>query len=255
MIAYLPKWSVLACLALAAPASAIRQEVPQDADSSSEIVVVGVRKVESGDIVVSAVPRCTRREGDPIDAVQVPLGIRNQSVIGPDATGVIRLHDDDEPVLGPAVWQRAGNAIGDYRFRVPEDGKPLCIGASPYATHGFGQLRRIVSADGMHGRYVHFSARVKTRKAEEVRLWLVAGDVVNRRYRGGDTHDKPIRGTQGWQQVDLIVGPVPDYANHISYGFLLWGRGDVWLADPALEVLSREQALQVASLPVSRLKN
>ncbi|NYT39818.1 hypothetical protein HZY97_03550 [Sphingomonas sp. R-74633] len=254
-IACAPVWSVLACLALAAPASAVRQEAPQDAEPSNEIIVVGVRKAEGSEIVVRAVPRCYGRDGDPIDAVPVPQGIRTQSVIAPDATGTIRWRDDDEPILGPAVWQRTGNAIGDYRFRVPTDGKPLCIGALPSAAQGFAQLRRIVAADGMHGRYVHFSARVMTRKAGEVRFWLAAGDARNRRYRGGDTRHKPIRGTHGWQQVDLIVGPVPSYANHISYGFLLWGRGDAWLADPVLEVLSREQALSVASLPISKLRN
>ncbi len=181
-------------LALGATASAVAQEAPQDEDASNEIVVVGVRKAE-GDIVVRGAPRCYDRDGDPFDTVPVPRGIGVQSVIGPDATGTVRWHPDDEPILGPSVWQRTGNAIGDYRFRVPADGtKPLCIGALPFATQGFGQLRRIVTAEGMHGRYLHFSARVQTRKAGEVRFWLATGDAHNRRYRGGDTRHQPIRG-------------------------------------------------------------
>jgi hypothetical protein len=247
----LRRTSVL-CLALAAAGPAAAQEKAQDEDASSEIVVTGVRKAE-GNIVVRGAPRCYGRDGDPFDTVRVPSGIGVQSVVGPDAEGTVRWHADDEPILGPGIWQRTGNAIGDYRYRVPIDGKPLCIGSLPSATQGFGQLRRIVTADGMHGLYLHFSARVSTRKAGEVRLWLAAGDAHNRHYRGGDTRKQPIRGTTDWQQVDLIVGPVPSYANHVSYGFLLQGRGDVWLADPVLAVLTREQATSLASMPISRL--
>ena len=229
------------------------QDRPGDLVDETPIVASGVRPVEDAELLVQARARCRPRAGDPFDRVGVPRGVGGQSVIGPDATGTVRHHADDEPVLGPAIWQRAGNAIGDYVFRVPEDGSPLCIGAERYATTGFAQLRRIVGAEGVRGKYLHFSARVATRRAGQVRFWLMAGDADNRRGRGGDTRDAPISGTHGWQQVDLVVGPVPDYADHVSYGFLLRGRGDAWLADPRLEVIDRAQARAVASLPISRL--
>ena len=243
-------------LALLAPAAALAQETPPaEVDTGGEIVVTGMLAPDPG-IVVEAVPLCYDRDGDPFDTVPVPSGVRGQSVIGPDANGVVRWHEDDQPVLGPAIWQRTGTAIGDYHFRVPaEADKPLCIGARAHATNGFASLRRIVAADGMHGRYVHFSARVATRKAGLVRFYLAAGDEFHRRGRGGDTSDSPLHGTSGWRTVHLVVGPVPPYANHISYGFLLMGRGDVWLRDAKLEVLTREQAQAIASLPISRVGN
>ena len=243
-------------LALLAPAAALAQEAPPaEADTGDEIVVTGMLAPDPG-IVVEAQPRCYERDGDPFDTVPVPSGVREQSVIGPDANGVVRWHEDDQPVLGPAIWQRTGNAIGDYHFRVPaEADKPLCIGARAHATNGFASLRRIVAADGTHGRYVHFSGRVATRKAGLVRFYLAAGDEFHRRGRGGDTSDSPLHGTSGWRTVHLVVGPVPPYANHISYGFLLMGRGDVWLSDAKLEVLTREQAQAIASLPISRVGN
>ena len=239
----------LVALALAAPSVALAQEE----DAGYEIVVSGVLPEEEG-IVVEAMPRCSPRDGDPFDAVPVPRGISEQSVIGPDQSGVIRWHEDDQPILGPAIWQRTGTAIGDYRFRVPSEAdKPICIGSLISATQGFASLRRIVSAEGMHGRYVHFSARVSARRASLVRFYLAAGDEHHRRGRGGDTSATPMGGTYGWRKVSLLVGPVPAYANHISYGFLLGGRGDAWLADARLDVLTREEALKVSAMPLSRV--
>ncbi|MES2987252.1 MAG: hypothetical protein V4808_05055 [Pseudomonadota bacterium] len=244
----------LLALTLLVPRAALAQEVPE-IDRGNEIVVTGILPEEEG-IVVEAPPRCYGRDGDPLDTVPVPRGVGEQSVIGPEANRVVSWHEDDQPILGPTVWQRTGNAIGDYRFRVPEEAdKPVCIGARISATNGFASLRRIIAADGMHGRYLHFSARVSTRNAGQVRFYMVAGDEFHRRGRGGDTSATPIMGTHGWRTVNMIIGPVPAYANHISYGFLLQGRGDAWLSDAKLELLTREEAKAVASLPLSAVGN
>lgn len=244
----------LFCLSLAMPSAALAQDVVED-NPGNAIIVSGVLPEGDG-LVVEARPRCTARDGDPLDTVPVTHGVGELRVIGPDERGVIRWHQDDQPILGPTIWQRTGNAIGDYRFRVPlEAEKPICVGATASATNGYAGLRRIVSAEGMHGRYVHFSARVSTRAAGLVRFYLAAGDEQHRRGRGGDTSASPIGGTGGWRTVHLVVGPVPKYANHISYGFLLQGRGDAWLADSKLEVLTQEQALAVTSLQLSPLGN
>jgi hypothetical protein len=215
-----------------------------------EIVVTAVRP-PAEEVVVTAPPHCRRRPGDPADLVPVSKGITNQRVIAPGANGALEWRRDDEPLLGPAVWQRAGNAIGDYRYRTPGDGTPLCIGALLDHPNGWGQLRQIVAAEAMRGKYLHFSALVATRQADEVRFWLAAGDAKNQRGIGGDTHTQPIFGTHGWRQVDLVIGPVPKFANHVSYGFLLYGGGDVWLNAPRLEVLDYDAAQHVAAEPVS----
>jgi hypothetical protein len=129
----------------------------------------------------------------------------------------------------------------------------MCIGAAIDAPSGWGQLRRLVAVEpGMVGRYIHFSALVAARNAEEIRFWLaVAGRTEE--YRGGDTHATPINGTFGWKQVDVIVGPVPAFADHISYGFLLYGRGDVWLTDPVLQVQTLAEVKAIPALPTSAL--
>lgn len=250
--------ATFALLALSGPGHAQEDPEPKEVvvvgiRRAPEVVVVGKRRVP--EVEVHAPPRCRLRPDDPADLVDVDRRAREQRVIAPDRTGKLVWRLDDEPVQGPTVWQRAGNAIGDYRFRASDDGTPLCMGARTDDPAGYAQLRQIVDASGMLGGYVHFSALVATRKVDQVTFWLVAGEKKNRWGRGGDTRADPIRGTHGWQQVDIVVGPIPRGANHISYGFLLHGRGDVWLVRPKLEVITREQAKVAASLPISPLEN
>jgi len=227
-----------------------RPPAPDDTTQTQEIVVTAVRPPPN-EVVVRAPPHCQRRSGDPADLVPIEAGVIAQRVIAPGADGMLEWRRDDEPVLGPNVWQRAGNAIGNYKYRTPADGHPLCIGALLSHPQGWGQLRQIVAAEAMRGKYLHFSAMVATRGADEVRFWLAAGDKTNQHGIGGDTHTQPIFGTHGWHQVDLVIGPVPRFANHVSYGFLLYGGGDVWLNAPKLEVLDYDTASHVISIPIS----
>jgi hypothetical protein len=111
----------------------------------------------------------------------------------------------------------------------------LCIGARARNPAGFGQLRRVQDAVPARGLYARFTAYVATRRAAEVRLWLAAGDDVAV-MRGGDTSTVPIPRTGGWIPVALTIGPVPDRATKLSSGFLLMGRGDVWLTEPRVEI-------------------
>jgi len=228
------------------------QTVDQQASASEplDIVVVGRRRTRSGPSPKTP-PRCVRRPGDPVDLVRVRGGRTDQRVIAPDRKGVLKWQSDREEVSGPETWQRAGNGIGQYVFRVPENGDQMCIGAAVTSPSGWGQLRQIVkTTPAMIGRYLHFSAIVAARDAEEIRFWLAAGGYGGR-VMGGDTHRDPLHGTFGWQQLDVIVGPVPYGADHVSYGFLLWGKGDVWLSDPQLDIQTREQVRKIPSLPIT----
>jgi hypothetical protein len=157
-------------------------------------------------------------------------------VIRADERGRFGVHPDDDPVTGPETWQRAGTAIRNYVFRAPLDGAPLCIGARSRFPEGFGQLRRVQAAGAAHGKFVRFTAFVATRQANSVRLWLAAGDGRAVR-RGSDTQGVPLPANSGWTPVMLTMGPVPQEATKISYGFLLHGGGDVWLTEPSLEIL------------------
>jgi len=217
-----------------------------------EIVVTAVRPPPD-EVVIRAPPHCHRRSGDPADLVHVPVAYTEQRVIAPDKkTGRLSWQIDREQISGPDSWQRAGTGIGQYVFRVPEDGTPMCIGAAVSLPSGWGQLRQIVPIpNGMTGKYLHFSALVAARDAALIRFWL--GGFASRgvRGQGGDTSADPLTGTFGWKQIDLVAGPIPYAADHASYGFLLWGRGDVWLYRPKLEIQTRDEVKDVLVLPLS----
>jgi hypothetical protein len=217
--------------AVATASSTLAAPPPPD-EAEQELFVTGERLP----IIVTAPPRCRPLAGDRLDAVDVSTAFGRQQVLKADESGRIGVHHDDDPITGPETWQRAGTAIRNYVFRAPMDGTPLCIGARSRNPDGFAQLRRVQDPGGAHGSYVRFTAFVATRSAAEVRLWLAAGDERNV-WRGGDTRHAPLGGTSGWTPVMLTMGPIPERATKISYGFLLWGAGDVWLTEPRLEFL------------------
>jgi hypothetical protein len=215
-----------------------------------DIVVVG-RRAKDASSAPSIPPRCVKRSGDLADLVQVGRTKSAQRVIAPDKSGVLRWQLDKEPVLGPAFWQRAGTGIGQYVFRLPDDGLPMCIGSILKRPNGWGQLRKIIpTTKEMRGKYVHFTTLIAARDADQIRFWVALGGNGGR-VMGGDTHEAPLHGTFGWLQADVIVGPVPLGANHISYGFLLWGKGDVWVLDPQLEFKTRDEVRKIPTLPVT----
>jgi hypothetical protein len=229
----------LRAIILAASATMVigaAQQSVMDANDE-EIVVTGFKTAEG--ILVQGAGLCRKLRNEPLDQVDArPRGEkRKQSVIGTNAKGQLALRGDDHPITGPDYWQRAGTGIDQYVFRATYDGKPICIGGERNGHLGYGQLRRVLDAAPLRGRRVRFSAQVATRQASMVRFWLAAGNTDGRVYLGGNTNNFDLKGTHGWTPVTFEVGPVPSRSVMLSYGFLLHGRGDVWLRDVKLEVL------------------
>lgn len=205
---------------------------PQFDPDNQDIVVHGTPAY----IIVRGRPRCRPLHDDPYDAVPAPLH-HGQSVIAPNRhSGALELRRDNDPISGPDQWHRAGTAIGAFVFRAPGNGSTMCIGAIDNP-HGFGQLRQELDAHPYRGKTLRFTAWVMTSEAHEVRFWLAAGEHAV--LLGDDTSATPLRGTHRWMPVSLTIGPVPRIATKISYGFLLEGSGDVWLARPQLEVVEQ----------------
>lgn len=216
---------------LAAAAAAQTPDAQLDLDNP-DIVVHGTPPY----IVVEGRPHCRPLQADSYDAVPVPLHHGQMMIVPNPATGEPELRRDSDPVTGPDVWQRAGTAMGAYVFRAPASGATLCIGSRIDHPDGIGQLRRVLDARPYRTQTIRFTAWVATSKAHEVRFWLAAGG-LGHVLLGDDTRTTPVRGTHRWMPVSLTIGPVPRVATKISYGFLLIGGGDVWLARPQLEVV------------------
>jgi hypothetical protein len=233
----------LSVLSLTGPmlarAQASQGPPPDPNPSGPEIVVNGALE----DIVVNGRARhCYPLRKEPLDSFDAsPFGKRSQSVVLPVGNGKFALLPDEEQVTGPTYWQRVGTGIDQYIFRAPSNGSPLCIGAKGAGPEGFAQLRRITDAAAFRGKRVRFTAWAATNRASLVRFWLAAG-TRSKLTNGGNTDNQHWGGSHGWTPILLEFGPVSKAAAHISYGFLLYGDGDVWLYNPKLEVVTDERA-------------
>jgi hypothetical protein len=219
-------------LAMSAAALSAQAPVEQLDLDDQDIVVHGTRPY----LVVNGRPHCRPLQADPYDAVAAPLHHAQRMIAPSRDTGEPELRRDRDPITGPDVWQRAGTAIGAYVFRAPASGATLCIGARIDRPDGFGQLRQVLDAHPYRTKTIRFTAWVATSEVHEVRFWLAAGG-MGHVLLGDDTRTMPVRGTHRWMPVSLTIGPVPRVAATISYGFLLEGKGDVWLARPRLEII------------------
>lgn len=235
--------SALALLALICPVRAGTQTTAPPAVDESltgpEPVVTGYREI----VVNGRARHCYKLRNDPVNSVDAtpPDGVRRQSEIVPFGNGKFVFQpEEEEPVTGPVFWARTGTGIDQYIFRTPTSGAPLCIGAKWSDPEGWGQLRRIVDAAPYQGHRVRFTAWATTGDARSVRFWLAAGKGMHLLTNGGNTNNQPWGGNHGWTPILLEIGPVSAEADHISYGFLLWGHGDVWVYHPKLEIVTDE---------------
>lgn len=200
-------------------------------------------------VVVGRIPRCRPAPGDPLDSVDLVAAAaqsRQQVIKRDPATGAMGVFPDDDPVTGPGVWQRAGVRMDQYVFRVPLDGKPLCIGARSKKSPGWGQLRQVVDATPYHGKTVRVTMWAASREAGRVWFWVASGreakegklpKVSRQADMAAESGSFEFRGSRRWTPVSLTMGPVRCDQEKLSFGFLLDGPGDLWIYQPELQVI------------------
>jgi hypothetical protein len=191
------------------------------------------------EIMVSGAPfpLCYKRPGDPLDAISARGSMRQQMVV---PVGPLRntLLTDSDPVLGPGIWQRAGFQMSAYIFRVPLDGTPMCIGSRGAPVRSWGQLRTVIEVRPLLGKYVRFTGFIATRPGDNARVWLTTATSTT--IMQGDTGgSRPVNGTGRWEPFAVTMGPIRGGASKLSYGFLLGGRGDMWITRVSLEVFDK----------------
>jgi len=238
---------VLASLGGAASHAQSARSPAESEPADSEIVVTGV--IPGSEIVVGGrrrAPPCVPLAGDPLDDVDASPKftqgqVRRQGAVVPVDEGY-RLVRDREQITGPTFWQRAGTGIDQYVFRAPPEGTPMCIGARWNHPEGYAQFRRIIDSTPFEGKRIRFTAWAATGDARLVRFWLAAGNGSTVLHNGGNTNNQPWGGDNGWTPIMLEIGPVDEGADRISYGFLLHGRGSLWIHQPRLEIVTDEPA-------------
>jgi hypothetical protein len=138
-------------------------------------------------------------------------------------------------------WFLAGSHPSNYEsgidtkitYNAKNCGSIKCIVEEP---KGFGMLMQMFMADEYHNKRMRFSAVVKSERVEAmVGLWMRVDGQEDGKALGFDTMlNRPIRGTTGWQQYEVVLD-VPQASISVAFGIGLGGRGQAWLSDVHFE--------------------
>jgi tetratricopeptide (TPR) repeat protein len=160
---------------------------------------------------------------------------------------------EDDPTGGlPAQWfQPNSRGVGNIVTCVVDDEHPFegrrslrvdgleGVDSVLQSERGFRNVLRSFRANEFRGKQIHFSAAVRVQPKEgkersQAQLWLRAD-----RPKGAEPSlfdnmdDRPIRSAE-WHRYE-IVGPVPDDAEYIVVGMMVFGEATAWLDDIRIE--------------------
>jgi hypothetical protein len=153
----------------------------------------------------------------------------------------------------PAGWILGGSNPHDYSVGVDLTeshsgfASAFLKAASPKPI-GFAALFQNFKAGSYRNQRVKLTAYVKTKLiSESAALWMRVNDAVGRPLAFDDMRTRPIMGSSEWTEVSIVLD-VPASADEISFGFLLRGKGQVWVDNIKFTTVSR-------NIPVTDLYN
>lgn len=151
----------------------------------------------------------------------------------------------------PAGWYGVGNQGGDYAVgadRSRRDGGQGQGGGTIRSLtenpQNFATLQQSIRADEYRGQRVRLSGYVKMQSEPYVasaRLWMQV-DGPAEAESNDYMQERPILQDAPWARYSVVLD-VPRNAAGLSFGILLFGEGQVWLDDVALERVGREVPL------------
>jgi hypothetical protein len=145
----------------------------------------------------------------------------------------------------PTGWFIAGSKPSDYETAVDAqtvyNGKPSAyLKSKKPSIEGFGTLMQNFKADQYLGKRVRFNAFVKSEGLQDwAGLWMRVdkGSGADTKMLAFDNMmDRPIKGTTGWQNYEVVLDVGPD-ASGIFFGILLSGTGSVWINSADFQIV------------------
>jgi len=103
-------------------------------------------------------------------------------------------------------------------------------GAQAFAT-----LRQTLKADDYRGKHLRFSGDVKVEQVEQQAGLYIRTNRLDERLRP----ENVLQGTHDWRRYEAIV-PVAEDAPFIRFGIVLFGKGQIWLANAQMEVTEQD---------------
>ncbi len=99
----------------------------------------------------------------------------------------------------------------------------------------FATLMRSANIEELRGKRILLRTFIKTKNARSVGAWFrVEGK--NRTLALDNMSDRRLTGTKDWKEVSLVLD-IPEFADTVSYGVLLEGKGQVWFETPTFHIV------------------
>ena len=125
-------------------------------------------------------------------------------------------------------------------------------------------MRQTIKADDYRGKQLRFSGEVKAEQLRQPGGLYIRTDVIPWKYlqeefgveQPGDPSieaNRPdekvpqhlVQGTHDWMRCEATV-PVAEDALFIRFGLVLYGKGQIWLANARLEVIEQDGMLSAS---------
>lgn len=150
-----------------------------------------------------------------------------------------------KPAGLPPGWLQTGDARTCAGEVVAASGAPsarvFSLDCQP-GTSGFSTLMQQVAGTDYAGKRLRLSAQLR---ADQLAAWggLWMRVDSGQRVSGFDNmYNRPLRGSFGWQQAEVVLD-VPADATAVSFGFLLNGAGQLQATQFKLDVVGNEVAV------------
>jgi RNA polymerase sigma factor (sigma-70 family) len=150
---------------------------------------------------------------------------------------------EEAVTMGLKYWRVAPS---DYEFGLAEgtfEGRRVAsLRSTVKPARDFGACRQEIAADDYRGKRIRFAAALKAVEVTNgwAGLWLrVDGAQRGTTLAFDNMEDRAVKGTTGWQRHAIVLDVAPE-AESVAFGALVFGEGELLLADLAIEEVSRD---------------
>lgn len=108
---------------------------------------------------------------------------------------------------------------------------------------GFVTLMQNFKANNYRSQRIKLSAYIKTKSiAGWSALWMRINDISGKPLSFDDMRERPLVGSMIWMPIEIVLD-VPPMSNEISFGFLLQGKGQVWIDNIKISMVGEDVPL------------
>ena len=161
----------------------------------------------------------------------------------------------------PRGWMLGGSKPHDYETGIDDaqyNGHRIAyLKAVAEAPSGFGTLMQYFRANRYAGTRVQLRAALKADQVSNwAGLWMrvdKTAEDTTRVLAFDNMHDRPVNGTTGWRDCQVVLD-VPADASNIYFGVILGGSGQVSISDISIESVDQDVPVTAAK-PVSYFRS